>query len=298
MFPWHDRAGRVSLFKLLVFLLLFVPGTLTAVDFAQGALGARPITEIIRDTGLWAIRFLLISLAITPLRETLGWPRLVAVRRMIGVATFVYAAIHLIAYTADKMFDLEKVAIEIILSTYLTIGFAALLALTALAATSTDGMMRRMGGKRWRRLQQLVYAIGILASIHYFMQSKANVTEPTLMGGFLLWLLGYRVLGRFKAEGGALPFLWLAALAPAAWALTVVGEWAYYGIATGINPALVFDANFTLMSGVRPGWWVLMAAALIAAACGVRTLARGGRARSGTAAPYARAASSAGGDGT
>ena len=88
--PWHDRTGRFSVLKLVVFLAVFAPGLWTVVLYAEGRLGARPLTEIIHQTGLWTLRFMLISLAITPLRRTLQWPRLVLVRRMVGVAAFAY----------------------------------------------------------------------------------------------------------------------------------------------------------------------------------------------------------------
>src|SRR5262245_33712420 len=129
MHPFVDYGGRWSPLKTAVFVALFVPGALTATDYLQGNLGPRPMTEVIHSLGLWALRFLFIALAITPLRHILAWPRLILVRRMIGVAAFAYAAVHLVAYAADQMFDLAKVASEIVLRIYLTIGFAALLGL-------------------------------------------------------------------------------------------------------------------------------------------------------------------------
>ena len=119
----------------------------------------------------------------TPLRRIARFNLLVDVRRMIGVGAFVYAASHISLYFADQMFDVWKVASEIVRRLYLTIGFTALLGLTALAVTSTDGMVRRLGGKRWQRLHNVVYGIGLLALIHYFQQTKADVSVPTFAAG-------------------------------------------------------------------------------------------------------------------
>ena len=116
------------------------------LSLSLGWLEPRPFNEAIHQFGLWTIRLIFLALAVTPLRQILQWPRLILVRRMIGVAAFAYAITHLTLYTADQMFDLAKVASEIVHRIYLTIGFTAVLGLSALAATSTDGMIRRLGG--------------------------------------------------------------------------------------------------------------------------------------------------------
>ena len=193
--PWHDRGGQFSALKLAVFLALFAPWLWTLVFFISGKLGARPLTEIIHQTGLWTLRFLLISLAITPVRRSLHWPRLVLVRRMVGVAAFAYGLAHFTTYIVDESFNLRMVASEILFRLYLTIGFAALVLLAALALTSTDGMIRRLGGRRWRRLHQLAYAIGLLALVHYFLQSKLGFGEPLFMSALFGWSMGYRLIG-------------------------------------------------------------------------------------------------------
>src|SRR5260221_2151156 len=198
--PGRDNSGRVSPLKLAVFIALFAPGLWTALGYGLGLLGARPLNEAIHQVGLWGYRFLLISLAITPARRVLQWPRLLLVRRMIGVAAFAYIAIHLTLYSADQTFDLWKVGSEIVLRFYLAIGFTALLGLAVLAATSTDAMVRRLGGFRWSRLHETVYAIGILATLHYFMQSKLEVYEPTVMAGLFAWMMGHRLISRAYGE--------------------------------------------------------------------------------------------------
>ncbi len=194
--PLRDYSGRFSPLKTVVFFGLFVPAGFTAYWYATDALGARPLTEALHEIGDWTIRFIFLALAISPLSQLWQWPRLQLVRRMIGVMAFAYVAAHLTLYTTDEMFNLAKVAGEIVKRIYLTIGFTAWLGLAALAVTSTDGMVRQMGARNWQRLHQFVYVIGILAVTHYFMQSKLNEWQPTMMAGLLVWLLGYRGLRR------------------------------------------------------------------------------------------------------
>jgi sulfoxide reductase heme-binding subunit YedZ len=276
MWPWLDRGGRFSPLKSIVFALLFAPGLWLAWRLADGQLGPRPIDEVIHQTGLWTIRLLLITLAVTPLRQLLRWPQLVTVRRMIGVAAFAYAAAHLTAFAADKAFDLGLVATEIVTRFYLTVGALALAGLAALAATSTDRMVRRLGGRNWRRLHRLVYAIGILAAVHFFLQSKLNVAEPIVMAGFLAWLLGYRLLP--EASGRPLRRLaQVAGLGLAVGFLTLGGEFAYYWLAFHADPLRLLAASVSLHAGLRPGWIVLAAGMAVTALALVRAPAKAGR---------------------
>lgn len=251
--PWRDRSGAVSPFKTAVFLALFVPGLEIAADYLMGALGGRPLNEIIHATGLWAIRLLLVSLAVTPLRQVLRVPQLVIVRRMIGVGAFAYAAVHVFFFIVDSGFRLGFVVSEIVLRLYLTIGFVTFVALLALASTSTDAMIRRLGGKRWRRMHWAVYPAGLLALAHHVMQTKLNVTEATVYAGLFAWMMGYRVLAR----NGSMPSpIRLALLTLAATVLTVAGEAAGYGLFTGIDWRRILQANYMLI-GERPAWVVL-----------------------------------------
>src|SRR3954451_3871514 len=123
--PWRERNGKLSPLKLVVFVALFLPATWTAGSFLFDALGPRPLNEAIHQIGLWTIRFLFISLAMTPARQALQWPRLVLVRRMVGVAAFAHGIVHLTLYVGDQSFNLATVASEIVLRFYLTIGFVA-----------------------------------------------------------------------------------------------------------------------------------------------------------------------------
>jgi methionine sulfoxide reductase heme-binding subunit len=269
--PWYDYGGRLSPFKLAVFLALFLPALWVMVAFPAGWLGARPTNEAIHQIGLWTIRLIFIALAVTPLRAVLQWQRLILVRRMVGVAAFAYAIAHLTLYTASEAFDLAKVASEIVLRIYLTIGFTAVLGLSALAATSTDGMVRRLG-RRWQTLHRLVYLIALLAVIHYWMQSKLEIWEPTIMAGIYLWLMGYRLLARRVAVRGRLPPAWIGALGVAASVLTAGGEALYFWLAYGADPARVVAANWSLALGVRPAAAVLGLGLAVTAAGLLRAL--------------------------
>lgn len=277
MLPWSDRAGRLSPLKAVVFAGLFVPGLSIAFAYGTGGLGPRPLTEAIDQAGLWALRFLFVSLAVTPLRQILDWPHLVLVRRMLGVAAFAYALTHLVAYAADQMFDLRKVAAEIALRFYLTIGLVALLSLSALAATSTDDMIRRLGGRRWRHLHRLAYGVGAVALIHYFLQTKAAVSEPLFMAGCFGWLMAYRLVARL-GQGEARPPLWsIGLLALLAAAGTAGGEAIYFWLKLGVDPPQLLAANLGFSTGMRPGAAVLLAGAAVLAAGALRVALMGAR---------------------
>ena len=262
--PWQERNGRFSALKAACFGALFLPGLWVLGQALTESLGARPVTEAIHELGLWTIRLLFLSLAVTPLRLAWRWPQLILLRRMIGVAAFCYALAHISGYVVDQGFDLAKVLSEIVSRIYLVIGATAALMLAVLAVTSTDGMIRRLGGRNWRLLHQLSYFIGLLASIHYFMQSKLFVDEATVLGGLYLWLMGYRLL----AWLGPVSLWRLAALGLAASGLTAFGEAGYYTLTRGIDLGRVLAANLSTVTGIRPAVYVLgitLAVALVAA---------------------------------
>ena len=191
--PWNERNGRFSLLKAIVFAALFAPAIYVLWQFASGDLAPKPVTEMIHRTGDWAARLILLSLLVTPLRKLGAWPKLIAVRRMVGVAAFAYAFAHLSLYVVDQSFNLVHVGAEIALRFYLTIGFVTLLGLGALTATSTDAMIRRLGGQRWNKLHKVIYVLAALALFHYFLQSKADVSGAVLLTGFYLMLMFYRL---------------------------------------------------------------------------------------------------------
>jgi len=264
---WLDSAGRISMLRIAALLFLCVPVAIAVYDFNTEGFGARPLNNVIHRTGYWALIFLMVSLAITPLRRIGRFGQLLDVRRMIGVGAFVYAAAHISLYVADQMFDLWKVASEIVLRLYLTIGFVALTGLTVLAITSTDGMVRRLGGKRWQTLHNVVYGIALLAVIHFFQQTKADVSVPTFVAGLCGWMMGYRLLIRFKTTRGELPAWKLMALSVAIAALTFAAEAVGIGIAFNVSPLRVLGTalDFDDLSSIRPGWLVLGAGLVVVA---------------------------------
>ena len=184
---------------------------------------------------------------------------------MIGVASFCYIALHLVLYAADQMFDMGKVVSEIVLRYYLTIGFTAWLGLAVLGATSNDFFVRRLGGLRWRNLHRLVYAIAILGSIHYFMQSKLQVFEPTVMGGVFLWLMLYRVLHWAYPRGGEFPIWAIAGTWFAVGAFTFLAEAVGFWIAFHAPIDRVLEMDFNFKAGIRPGWYVWGVGAIVTA---------------------------------
>ena len=249
-------------------LFLFLPLFIATYDYQfAGFVSPRPVNDVIHRTGYWALIFLLTSLAITPLRRIGRFGQLLDVRRMIGVGAFVYAVVHIFLYVVDQKYDLVKVASEIVLRLYLTIGFIGLLGLLALAITSTNGMVRRLGGMRWARLHQIVYVIGLLALIHFFQQTKADIWVPTFVAGLFTWLLGYRLLIKFKKARGELSPWMLLALAIVVAALVFVVEAIGIAIVFKASPWMVlkdsFDIDFEMLDTLRPGWDVLAAGLLV-----------------------------------
>lgn len=259
MTPWTDRAGRFSPLKTVVLAGTMVPALWLFWRWRSGALMPLPFDEATHFTGKWTIRFILLALAMTPAQRIFRWTRLALVRRMLGIAAFAYAAFHLLLYVGDHKFDLIKVGSEIAMRIYLTIGFLAVMGLTTLAATSTDRMVRRLGGN-WKRLHRLAYVIAGLGILHFFMQSKIDVTEPTLMLGFFILLMSYRRLSAVQLASPA----WLAGVAVASAVLTAALEACWYGLATGVPARLVLLANLNFPMMIRPFWLVLGTGLLVA----------------------------------
>ncbi|WP_193187803.1 protein-methionine-sulfoxide reductase heme-binding subunit MsrQ [Nisaea sediminum] len=265
--PWTDRAGRLSRLKLATFLALLAPALLLLADALAGTLGARPWDEAVHRVGWWTTLFLLASLAVTPLRRVLRWGELMSVRRMVGVTVFFGALLHLVLYTGQEAWNLPKVASEIVLRFYLTIGFVALLGLGALAATSTDGMVRRLGGPRWQKLHKLVYPIALLTLVHFFLQVKNDVTEPLLFSGLFAWLMLYR-LWNWKIGSPGTKALGALALLPAV--ATAGLEIALITLKYPVSITTMLQAQFDFAAGIRPAWWVLTAGLAVACIAEIR----------------------------
>ena len=178
--------------KPLVFCVSLLPLVWLCWLAWQDRLGANPVETLSHRTGDWSLRFLLLTLAVTPLRRLTGWNWLLKFRRMLGLFAFFYVCLHLGVYLIfDQFFDPSAILEDIAKRPYITVGFAGFLLLIPLAATSTNGMIKRLG-RNWQRLHRLVYLIGMLGVVHYWWLVKADISEPLLYAGLLTMLLGYR----------------------------------------------------------------------------------------------------------
>ncbi len=254
----REKNGIVSPHKLIAFTGSCLPAIYLFGRMIQNDLGAQPLVELTHQTGEWSVRLLFLSLCISPARRLFNAPKMIHMRRTLGVAAFLYALAHFLLYVIDQNFALGTVAREIVLRLYLTIGFAAFVLITALGLTSTDGMVRRIGSARWNRLHRLTYLIAVLAVIHFMMQKKLNVYEPTWMAGLLGWLLFYRFVQK-RVQNVRLPHL--IALAIAATLFTVALEALWYGLLTGVDWRRVLLANLLFPEAIRPAWVVLFTTA-------------------------------------
>lgn len=184
-------------FKPLFFVLLLLPVLYYAYGIWQDTLGANPLEAVIRGLGDWALRILLLTLFMSPLRRLINWAQVLQLRRMLGLYAYFYVILHLLGYLwFDQFFDWEEVWFDILERPFITIGMAAVVLLTPLAITSTKGMIRRMG-KNWKRLHSLVYLISILAVIHFWWMVKLDVIEPVIYSGVLVILLAERLYRKY-----------------------------------------------------------------------------------------------------
>lgn len=196
--PARRASAGLIVAKTLVHLAALAPALWLAWQFWQvwqtgsDALGADPVAEIEHRTGLWAMRMLMFTLAITPLRQLTGQAVLIRFRRMLGLYAFFYASVHLCVYLSlDLRGYWTQIFEEIVKRPYLTVGFLAWLLLVPLAITSTQGWIRRLK-RNWGRLHKLVYAVGVLAVLHFWWLVKSDIREPALYAAILAVLLGWR----------------------------------------------------------------------------------------------------------
>ncbi len=264
--PWLDRKGAFSGFRAAAFALVLVPALWLAFDAWTGQLGAKPWTRAVHDTGTWALRLLIVTLAVSPLRRLFDWGKLIGIRRLLGLSVLAYGLGHLTLYGIDLAFDWGLIVSEIVKRFYLLVGLTALTGLVALGVTSSDGMIRRLGSLRWQRLHNLVYLITALALLHFALQSKIDVTQPALLNGLFALLMLYRLLHRLGVRLDA-PRLVLVALATGL--ATALCETAWYGLATGVSAWMVFQANADIivygdLTALRPGHWVALAGLAVA----------------------------------
>ena len=187
---------HVQRIKYAIFLIALIPfgRLLYGVFVDPELLGANPAETITRSTGDWTLRFLLITLAVTPLRRMLDWNWLIKLRRMLGLFAYFYVLLHLSSYVAfDHVFDVGEILRDIVKRPFITVGMTAFLLLTPLALTSTNAMVRRLGGKRWQALHRLIYIIAPLGVLHFWWMVKRDIREPLLYAVILAVLLGYRL---------------------------------------------------------------------------------------------------------
>lgn len=184
-------------FKPVLFILLLLPAAYYGWGIWQDELGANPLEAVIRGFGDWALRILLLTLLMSPLRRLINWGQALRLRRMLGLYAYFYVILHLLGYLwFDQFFDWEEIWFDILERPFITIGMAAVVLLTPLAITSTKGMIRRMG-KNWKRLHSLVYLISILAVIHFWWMVKLDITEPAIYSGILAILLAERLYRKY-----------------------------------------------------------------------------------------------------
>jgi len=251
---WRDRRGRLSGTRIAALALLFLPVAIALQAWWSGHLAPRLLDDLVHRTGYWALLFILISLAITPLRRSGRFSGLLDARRLIGVGAFVYATAHILFFVADKNFDLVTVALEIVRRVYLIIGMIAWLGLLVLAITSNDTMVKRLGALRWRRLHQITYGVAFLALIHFFQQTKADFTLPATITGLFGWLMVYRLVTWRIREPSTLVLLAMTIVVAA---LTFVVEACGIGLWYGVSPMTVLSTAFDFDLAIRPGWFVL-----------------------------------------
>ena len=257
----REKSGRWSPEKIAAFAVAIAPALWLAGLVLSDQLGARPVTEALHFLGRSVVRLVLASLLITPARRILNWGKLINARRTLGVAAACYAVCHFTLFIVDQKYDLAKVASEVALRFYLTLGFTTLLGLITLGVTSTDAAVRRLGSK-WGTLHKAVYVIGVFAVVHFALQKKLDIYEPTLMMGFLAWLLAYRALYKWRREVGLAGLLALAIFATI---YTMLFEALWYGALTGVPLTRVIALNFMFMADIRPAWWVLAASLAVCA---------------------------------
>ncbi len=178
-------------------LCLYPLGRLVFLGFTHG-LGVNPIEFIIRSLGTWALSFLLLTLAVTPVRKLTGWSQIQRVRRMLGLSAFFYALLHWASYLwLDQFFDWAEIFKDIVKRPFITVGMLTFLLLLPLAATSTDASMRKLK-RNWQRLHRLIYPVAMLALLHYFWLVKRDITQPLIYAAVLALLLGLRLWWRIR----------------------------------------------------------------------------------------------------
>jgi sulfoxide reductase heme-binding subunit YedZ len=188
------KENDIKFIKLLILVNGAIPLALLVWDQSHNRLGANPQNFLILTTGMMTLIFLSLTMAVTPLRKVTGWNWLIQFRRMLGLYAFFYGCLHFLCFfSLDRVFSVTGTLTEMLKRKYLIAGSTALLVMVPLAITSTNGMIKRLGGKRWRALHRLAYVAAICGVIHYYMQVKADTRQPLVFAAILAILLGYRL---------------------------------------------------------------------------------------------------------
>ena len=193
------RRRRLALAKGIVGLAALLPVARLAWLAVNDGLGANPIAEILNRLGFWTLVWLMVSLAMTPLKLVTGWSWPIALRRLLGLVAFTYVCLHFGVYLGvDQFFDLGEIGRDIVARPFITVGFAAFILLVPLAITSTSGMLKRLGARRWKRLHRLVYAAAVLGVVHFLWRVKSDRLQPLIFAATLALLLGIRVVAAWR----------------------------------------------------------------------------------------------------
>ena len=186
--------------KLCVFLLCLAPFAWLVTRTVTGRLGINPVEDLELTTGIWALRFLVVTLAVTPLRRLTGWNRVIQYRRMFGLFAFFYACVHFAVYVGvDQFFAFDLILKDVVERPFITMGFSAFVLMIPLALTSTKGWIRRLG-RKWQMLHRLIYISGVCAAIHYLWKVKVIIGSPVYYAGIIGLLLAFRVLWLVRAS--------------------------------------------------------------------------------------------------
>lgn len=189
----------IKLAKPLIFVAALVPAALLVRAGLNGRLGVNPAETLQLETGVWALRFLILTLAVTPLRRLTGWNRLIQYRRMLGLFAFFYACAHFLTYIVlDQYFDVGGMVKDVVKRPFITFGMVAFVMMIPLAVTSTKGWIRRLG-RRWQLLHRLIYISGIAGAIHYLWKVKVAIGPPVYYAVGVGVLLGFRLLWQLKS---------------------------------------------------------------------------------------------------
>jgi sulfoxide reductase heme-binding subunit YedZ len=196
----------IKFYKLVVFVNCLVPLALMGWDWRRGQAGANPLDFVTRTTGTLTLVFLVLTLAVTPLRKLSGVQWLVRFRRMLGLYAFFYGSLHLLTYVwFDKAFDFAAIGQDVVRRWFILVGMLAFFSMVPLAITSTDKMIKRLGGKRWQKLHRLTYLSAVAGVFHFYLLVKSDIRKPLLFAATIGLLLGYRLFISFSKRLKAKP---------------------------------------------------------------------------------------------